>query len=118
MALRERWHRRPRAKPEPAHFAYWRWDGTQAGFDLDADSIFDELADDLLYHGDLASALRRLMADGFEDRSGRRIQGLREMLERLRERRRDLLGEPRPGRRVRRHRRGPARCGAHRAPGA
>ncbi|MYG79433.1 MAG: hypothetical protein F4033_15460, partial [Acidimicrobiaceae bacterium] len=91
MALRERWRRRPRAKPEPAHFAYWRWDGTQAGFDLDADSIFDELADDLLYHGDLASALRRLMADGFEDRSGRRIQGLREMLERLRERRRDLL---------------------------
>ena len=91
MALRERWLRRLRAGPEPAHFAYWRWDGTQAGFDLDADSIFDELADDLLYHGDLASALRRLMADGFEDRSGRQIQGLREMLERLRERRRELL---------------------------
>ena len=91
MALRERWRRRPRARPEPAHFAYRRWDGTQAGFDLDADSIFDELADDLLYHGDLASALRRLMADGFEDRDGRRLEGLREMLERLRERRRELL---------------------------
>ena len=91
MALRERWRRRPRARPEPAHFAYRRWDGTQAGFDLDADSIFDELADDLLYHGDLASALRRLMADGFEDREGRRLEGLREMLERLRERRRELL---------------------------
>ena len=75
MALRERWRRRPRARPEPAHFAYRRWDGTQAGFDLDADSIFDELADDLLYHGDLASALRRLMADGFEDREGRRLEG-------------------------------------------
>ena len=91
MALRERWRRRPRARPEPAHFAYRRWDGTQAGFNLDADSIFDELADDLLYHGDLASALRRLMADGFEDRDGRRLEGLREMLERLRERRRELL---------------------------
>ena len=91
MALPKRWLRRLRAQPEPAHFAYWRWDGTQTGFDLDADSIFDELADDLLYHGDLASALRRLMADGFEDRSGRRIEGLRDMLERLRERRRELL---------------------------
>ncbi len=91
MALRKLWPRRPRAKPEPAHFAYSRWDGTQTGFALDADDIFDELADDLLYHGDLASALRRLMADGFRDRTGRRLEGLREMLERLRERRRELL---------------------------
>ena len=91
MALRKRWRRRPRVQPEPAHFAYSRWDGTQAGFDLDADHIFDELADDLLYHGDLASALRRLMAEGFRDREGRRLEGLREMLERLRERRRELL---------------------------
>ena len=91
MALRKRWRRRPRAKPEPARFAYSRWDGTQTGFDLDADHLFEELADDLLYHGDLGSALRRLMADGFRDRTGRRLEGLREMLERLRERRRELL---------------------------
>ena len=91
MAPRKRWRRRARVQPEPAHFAYSRWDGTQTGFDLDADHIFDELADDLLYHGDLASALRRLLAEGFHDRTGRRIQGLREMLERLRQRRRELL---------------------------
>ena len=91
MALRKRWRLRLRVQPEPAHFAYSRWDGTQSGFDLDADHIFDELADDLLYHGDLASALRRLMAEGFRDRSGRMIEGLRDMLERLRERRRELL---------------------------
>ena len=91
MALRKRWRLRLRAQPEPARFAYSRWDGTQSGFDLDADHIFDELADDLLYHGDLASALRRLMAEGFRDRSGRMVEGLRDMLERLRERRRELL---------------------------
>ena len=91
MALRKRWRLRLRAQPEPAHFAYSRWDGSQAGFDFDADHIFEELADDLLYHGDLASALRRLMAEGFRDRSGRRLEGLRDMLERLRERRRELL---------------------------
>ena len=77
MALRKRWRLRLRAQPEPAHFAYSRWDGSQAGFDFDADHIFDELADDLLYHGDLASALRRLMAEGFRDRSGRQLEGLR-----------------------------------------
>ena len=91
MALRKRWRFRLRVQPEPAHFAYSRWDGTQSGFDLDADHVFDELADDLLYHGDLASALRRLMAEGFRDRSGRMVEGLRDMLERLRERRRELL---------------------------
>ena len=90
MALRRRW-RRLKVQPEPAHFAYSRWDGTQTGFDVDADHIFEELADDLLYHGDLASALRRLMADGFRDRAGRSMEGLREMLERLRERRREML---------------------------
>ena len=93
MAVRKRWRRRPRVQPQPAHFAYSRWDGTQTGFDIDADHIFEELADDLLYHGDFNSALRRLMADGFRDRSGRDVTGLREMLERLRERRRELLDQ-------------------------
>ena len=32
-----------------ARFTYSRWDGTQRGFDLDADALFDELTDDLLY---------------------------------------------------------------------
>ncbi len=75
----------------PPRFAYSRWDGTQAGFDLDAESMFEQLADDLLYHGDVNAALRRMMAEGLRDRQGRTIQGIREMLERLRERRRELL---------------------------
>ena len=47
-----------------ARFTYSRWDGTQRGFELDADALFDELNDDLLYHGDINSALRRLMQQG------------------------------------------------------
>jgi uncharacterized protein with von Willebrand factor type A (vWA) domain len=70
---------------------YSRWDGSQAGFDLDADAVFSELTDDLLYHGDLNAALRRLLQHGFRDRVGERIQGLRELLERVRRRRRDEL---------------------------
>ena len=66
-----------------AKFTYSRWDGTQKGFDLDADKIMDEITDDLLYHGDLNSALRRLLQSGFQDRNGERMQGLREMLDKL-----------------------------------
>ena len=72
-------------------FRYSRWDGTQVGFDLDADSLLEEMTDDLLYHGDLNAALRRMMQQGFQDREGRDIQGMREMLEKLRERRREQL---------------------------
>jgi uncharacterized protein with von Willebrand factor type A (vWA) domain len=70
---------------------YSRWDGTQVGFDLDADSLLEEMTDDLLYHGDLNAALRRMMQQGFQDRQGRDVQGMREMLEKLREQRREQL---------------------------
>ena len=74
-----------------ARFRYSRWDGTQVGFDLDAEGILAELTDDLLYHGDLNSALRRMMQQGFRDRNDERVQGIRELLEKLRRRRRDQL---------------------------
>lgn len=72
-------------------FRYSRWDGTQQGFEFDADLLLDEMADDLMYHGDLNAALRRLLQDGVRDRRGERIPGLREMIERLRDRRREML---------------------------
>jgi len=72
-------------------FRYSRWDGTQVGFDLDADDLLSELTDDLLYHGDLNAALRRALQQGFRDRDGRDVQGLREMLDKLRQQRRDML---------------------------
>ncbi|MEY2417606.1 MAG: hypothetical protein QOG90_286 [Actinomycetota bacterium] len=72
-------------------FRYSRWDGTQTGFELGADDILDQVTDDLLYHGDLNAALRRLLQSGMRDANGERIQGIREMLEKLRRRRRDEL---------------------------
>jgi uncharacterized protein with von Willebrand factor type A (vWA) domain len=72
-------------------FRYSRWDGTQVGFDLDADAIFEEITDDLLYHGDLNAALRRLMQQGFQDPDGRDVQGMRELMQRLRDARRERL---------------------------
>jgi uncharacterized protein with von Willebrand factor type A (vWA) domain len=70
---------------------YSRWDGSQVGFDLDATDIFSEITDDLLYHGDLNAALRRMMQSGFDDANGERLKGIREMLEELRQKRREAL---------------------------
>jgi len=75
----------------PAGFRYSRWDGTQTGFDVDADGVLSQLTDDLIYHGDLNAALRRLLADGLRGPDGERTAGLKALLERLRRRRREEL---------------------------
>ena len=80
-----------RRSREQRGFRYSAWDGTQRGFDLDADALLDEMTDDLLYHGDLHASLRRLMQQGMQDRNGEQLMGLRDMLQRLREQRREML---------------------------
>src|SRR5437764_586247 len=75
----------------PVGFRYSRWDGTQTGFELDAEDVLSEITDDLLYHGDLNAALRRMLQSGFRDQNGERLAGLRELMERLRRRRKDEL---------------------------
>ena len=70
---------------------YSRWDGTQRGFEDEVDSLFGQLADDLLYHGDPDAALRRLLTSGFRRADGEHVQGMRELMERLRQRRQEEL---------------------------
>jgi uncharacterized protein with von Willebrand factor type A (vWA) domain len=74
-----------------ARFTYSRWDGTQRGFDIDADLLFDQLTDELLYHGDVNAALRRMLQEGMRGPDGERLQGLRDLLARLREERQQRL---------------------------
>ena len=74
-----------------SRWSYRRWDGTQTGFEDEIDALFAELSDDLLYHGDPDAALRRLLSSGFERPDGQRVQGLREMMERLRQQRQEEL---------------------------
>jgi uncharacterized protein with von Willebrand factor type A (vWA) domain len=76
-----------------SRFRYSRWDGTQVGFDLDADAILAEITDDLVHHGDVNAALRRMMQQGFQDREGRQVKGMREILDRLRQERRERLDQ-------------------------
>jgi uncharacterized protein with von Willebrand factor type A (vWA) domain len=72
-------------------YGYSRWDGTQHIEGLDADDILNALADDYLEDGNLQQALKRLMHDGIRGEDGRRTLGLREMLEHMRQTRREQL---------------------------
>ncbi len=76
--------------PMSSRFTYSRWDGTQRGFEVDADSLLDEMTDELLYHGDVNSALRKMMQDGLRDANGERIAGMRELMQKLREQRQEI----------------------------
>lgn len=73
-----------------ARFTYSRWDGTQTGFSMDADELLAEMTDDLMYHGDVNAALRRLMREGMTDKDGNRMEGLREMMEKIRQKRKEI----------------------------
>lgn len=74
----------------PSRFNYSRWDGTQQGFEFDAQNLIDELTDDLVHHGDVNAALRKLMQDGMRNNRGENLMGLREMMQKLREKRNEI----------------------------
>jgi uncharacterized protein with von Willebrand factor type A (vWA) domain len=79
-----------------ARYDYSGWDGTQDFTDLDPDDLLAGLTDDLLAGGDLDDALRRLLRSGMRTSDGEQIPGLRDLLEQLRRRRADMLGEGDP----------------------
>ena len=72
-------------------FRYYRWDGSQQIFDVDADDLFNSIADDILEHGDPNRALRSLFQRGVEDGQGQQSPGLRDLMERLRQQRQRQL---------------------------
>ncbi|MEE3115338.1 MAG: VWA domain-containing protein [Actinomycetota bacterium] len=81
---------RRRRRRESRRFTYSSWDGTQSVVDLDADALLQAMGDELIEHGDPNAALRRILHGGLEV-DGERLQGLREMLERLRQQRQEML---------------------------
>jgi len=72
-------------------YGYSRWDGTQNIEGLDADDILNALSDDYLEDGNLQQALKRLMQEGIRGEDGQRTMGLRDMLERMRNTRKEQL---------------------------
>lgn len=75
--------------PAPKH-RFSAWDGSQS-LPLDADQILEALADDLMEYGDLRWAMRNLMSRGMQMPQGGYMQGLRDMLKQLRDRKRQRL---------------------------
>jgi len=67
-------------------YSYSRWDGTQQIFPFDADEVMDALSEDLMAdnYNDLMNALQKLNRWGFDGQQGERMQGLQELLDKLR----------------------------------
>ncbi|MBK6318183.1 MAG: VWA domain-containing protein [Dehalococcoidia bacterium] len=72
-------------------YRYSMWDGTQEVPALEANDILDNLTDDLMNFGDLQHALRNLLQRGMRSPQGDRMQGLRDLLQQLRQQRRQQL---------------------------
>src|SRR5438445_1599494 len=72
-------------------FRYSEWDGTQEIPPLDPDDVLAALTDDLMNFGDLQHALRNLLQRGMRNPMGQRMQGLRDLLQQLRQKRRQTL---------------------------
>jgi uncharacterized protein with von Willebrand factor type A (vWA) domain len=74
-------------------YRYSEWDGTQDIPGLDAGEVLEALSDDLMNFGDLQHALRNLMQRGMRTPQGGRMQGLRDLLQQLRQQRRQRLDQ-------------------------
>ena len=72
-------------------YRYSQWDGTQQIFDVDAGDLMDQLSDELLKQGDVMQALRELFRNGMQNREGMQLTGLRDLMERLKNQRREQL---------------------------
>ena len=72
-------------------YRYSEWDGSQDVPPLDPDDVLASITDDLLNFGDLQHALRSLLQRGMRDPLGQRLQGLRQLLQQLRQQRRQML---------------------------
>src|SRR5688500_19360041 len=70
---------------------YSRWDGSQELFGLDADELMESMSDDLWDDGELWRPLQKMLRRGAENQQGDRMQGLRDLMEQLRNRRRENL---------------------------
>lgn len=71
-------------------FVYSRWDGSQRGFDVDADVLMEQITDEVIHHGDVEAALRRIMERGLQTPDGRQMPGLSELRDRIRDRREEI----------------------------
>jgi len=74
----------------PVRYGFRRFGDDDDFDDLDVEEMLAHLADDFMESGDLDDAMDRLLRDGYTSEDGERIEGLRELLDRTRKKRREL----------------------------
>ena len=72
-------------------FRYSEWDGTQDFSEADKDELMDELARNLMHDGSMSYALWKMQRQGMRDSEGRRLPGLQDLLQRLRQQKQSQL---------------------------
>jgi uncharacterized protein with von Willebrand factor type A (vWA) domain len=88
----------------PVRYGFRRFGEGDDFEELDAEELLALLSDELLESGDLDEALDRLLRDGFTTRDGKQVDGLRDLLEQARRRRRELEQEANPDGELQRYR--------------
>ena len=79
--------------------------GEDDDFDvLDVEEMLAMLADDFMESGDLEEAMDRLLREGYTKADGQRVEGLRDLLERTRAKRRELESQADPDGEMQRYR--------------
>jgi uncharacterized protein with von Willebrand factor type A (vWA) domain len=72
-------------------FRYSEWDGTQEFLDFDQEELMDELARNLMRDGSMSYALWKMQRQGMRDSQGRRLPGLQDLLQQLRQKKQSQL---------------------------
>ncbi|MFH1382241.1 MAG: VWA domain-containing protein [Chloroflexota bacterium] len=72
-------------------FRYSEWDGSQDFFKLDADQLMEELGRNLMTYGDPTYGMHLMQRMGVRDSSGRRLPGIQDLLQRLRQKKQNQL---------------------------
>ncbi len=72
-------------------YRYSDWDGSQDPFAMAAEDMMDAMSDELMAHGDMQRALENLMRRGMKGNMGSGFEGIREMMERLKQQNRERL---------------------------
>ena len=72
----------------PVRYGYRRFGDDDDFNDLDVEEMLRMLADDFMENGDLEEAMDRLLREGYTTADGERVEGLRDLLEQARAKRR------------------------------
>ena len=74
----------------PVRYGFRRFGEDDDFSDLDVEEMLSLLADDFMENGDLDEAMDRLLREGFTTSEGERVEGLRDLLDQARAKRREL----------------------------